>query len=362
MGVAFTASTLELLALLQFPGLGAASAVRVARGIRQAPGYQSPLWWAGQGWISSQALHFLLAPDGWSLALAAAERCLAVAQAAGQQVIGFWDPDYPPALRELPDAPPVLFVQGNLPRDFGVAVVGTRRPSPLGQRFAATAVQLLAGQGWVVVSGLALGIDTVAHQEALRQGARTVAVLGSGLDCIYPPANRALARAILARGGALMSELPPGTAPTPANLVRRNRIQAGLSRAVLLCESSSHGGAMHTARAALRYGRLLLCYLPEAAGNRPSFSGCRELVASGQAAAVSVAAQAGPLSTCRGREEPSTMPPPGSPSGQPKHLPGNREVHEETSPINQRGDKRSRDHGRVNLQPVQDQGQDGRNH
>lgn len=172
------------------------------------------------------------------------------------------DDGYPPSLRTIPDPPPVLFVRGelSLPGDEeGVAVVGTRRATAYGRAVAELLARDVALASATVVSGLAKGIDTVAHRACLDAGGRTVAVLGNGLDQVYPPENAGLARRIVDEGrGAVVSEFPPGMPPDAANFPRRNRIIAGLSRATVVVEAGFRSGALITADFALEQGREVL--------------------------------------------------------------------------------------------------------
>jgi len=174
---------------------------------------------------------------------------------------------YPPLLASLRDAPPLLFCRGQLPRMDTrlVAIVGTRHPTPAGQRLAETAGRELARRGWTVVSGLAWGIDMAAHQGALESGT-SVAVLGAGLNSPQPPDKIEMA-ARLAAGGALLSELHPATAPGPASLVARNRIISGMSRAVIVIEAGEKSGSLYTARFAFRQKRAIFAVDNGLAGN-----------------------------------------------------------------------------------------------
>ena len=168
-----------------------------------------------------------------------------------------WDDDiYPPLLKTIADPPFVLYVRGELlPQDeWAVGVVGTRAASVYGRESARTLAGQLAANGVTVVSGLALGIDTSAHTAALDAGGRTVAVLGSGVDVIYPYRNRALAERIIAQG-AIISEFPMGTHPDSGNFPRRNRIISGLSLGVLMVEGAKRSGARITVDYALSQGR-----------------------------------------------------------------------------------------------------------
>ena len=174
----------------------------------------------------------------------------------GVSVVILDDPAYPTSLREIADPPPVLYVRGDLSPadDWAIAVVGTRRASTYGRQATERIVSDVARAGVTVVSGLARGIDTYAHRAALAAGGRTIAVLGSGLDRLYPEENRALA-AQIELSGAVLSEFPLGTPPDAMNFPRRNRIVSGLARATLVVEADVKSGAMITATQAAEQGR-----------------------------------------------------------------------------------------------------------
>jgi DNA processing protein len=183
------------------------------------------------------------------------------AAAAGVAVVGCDDPVYPAWLRRTYDPPPVLYVKGRLVPEEGegcIAIVGSRAASPQGLALARALGRDLAAANATVVSGLARGIDTAAHRGALDVNGRTVAVLGSGLDRIYPPENASLAEAIAHAGGAVVSEFALGTAPHKGNFPRRNRVIAGWGKVVVVVEASAKSGALGTARAALDEGRDVL--------------------------------------------------------------------------------------------------------
>ncbi|HSD67744.1 MAG TPA: DNA-processing protein DprA [Vicinamibacteria bacterium] len=187
----------------------------------------------------------------------AAEAELRRAAGLGVRIVGRDEPDYPPWLGRIHSPPPVLWVRGALLAGEGeraVAVVGARAATGLGLAFARTLARDLASAGIAVVSGLARGIDTLAHRGALEARGRTVAVLGSGLDRVYPGENAGLARTI-ERDGAVVSEFPLGTGPWKQNFPRRNRVIAGWGRAVVVVEAGARSGALSTARAALDEGR-----------------------------------------------------------------------------------------------------------
>lgn len=205
-------------------------------------------------------------------------------------------PDYPEILRQIYDPPPVLYVRGELPRQLSgppaqvraVGVVGTRNATAYGLELTRTLSRELAAAGVVIVSGLALGIDTAAHQGALAapEGA-TVAVLGSGVDVIYPRQNQGLAQRLLAAGGAVVSEYPIGTGPRAENFPGRNRIIAGLSRGVLVVEGGKKSGAMITADYAIEQGRTVFA-VPGRVGD-PAAEGTLELIRSGALVTLSAA-------------------------------------------------------------------------
>ena len=187
----------------------------------------------------------------------AAEAEVRAAGALKARIVGRDDEEYPAFVREVYDPPPVLYVRGTLDGAEGersVAVVGSRAASPQGLAVARSLGRDLAAGGLTVVSGLARGIDTAAHQGALAAGGRTVAVLGSGLDRLYPGDNAGLARAI-AGSGAVVTEFALGTEPHAGNFPRRNRVIAGWSRAVVVVEAAARSGALVTARCALEEGR-----------------------------------------------------------------------------------------------------------
>lgn len=193
------------------------------------------------------------------------------------------DEDYPLLLSECEDAPMVLYVFGEFPSDadHSISVVGTRRASHYGLTMAADIVKGLKDETPVVVSGLALGIDSAAHTAALECGLPTWAVLAHGLDTIYPSVNRSLAERIVRNGGALISEFPPGTRPWPRNFLIRNRIIAGLSQGTVVVESPVKGGAISTAHLVGKYHRELMA-IPGRPTDMQS-AGCNLIIKKGMA-------------------------------------------------------------------------------
>ena len=172
------------------------------------------------------------------------------------KVLTLLDPDYPALLKEIDQSPPVIYIRGSLtPADeFAVAMVGTRRVTAYGQQVTRDTSTYLAGHGLTIVSGMARGVDALAHQHALQAGGRTIAVLGCGVDVIYPPEHRRLAEAII-ENGALISDYPLGTQPEGINFPPRNRIIAGLSLATIVVEAGERSGALITADFAVEQGR-----------------------------------------------------------------------------------------------------------
>ncbi len=174
----------------------------------------------------------------------------------GIQILTWLDEDYPRHLREIDQPPPVIYYKGQiLPQDdWAVSIVGTRRVTVYGRQITHDTALYLAGNRITVVSGLARGVDAIAHQAAIEAGGRTIAVLGSGVDVIYPPEHKKLADAIIQQG-AIVSDYPPGTAPEGSNFPPRNRIIAGLSRATIVIEAGEKSGALITAKFSIDQGR-----------------------------------------------------------------------------------------------------------
>lgn len=196
--------------------------------------------------------------DAW----AKSEEQLDDSRNAGIQTISFHDSDYPNRLRCIPDPPPVLFVKGSMEGLHGtksLAVVGTREPTSYGEKTAKKAARTAAEAGFAVVSGLALGCDAWAHKGCLEVKGIGVAVMAHGLDKVYPAANRDLAERLLEKGGCLVSEYPILARPIRPAFAERDRIQSGLSNAVLVIETDEKGGTMNTVRFARAQKRQLAC-------------------------------------------------------------------------------------------------------
>ncbi|MDH3251283.1 MAG: DNA-processing protein DprA, partial [Ignavibacteria bacterium] len=195
------------------------------------------------------------------------------------------DPRYPENLRKIYDPPPFLFVRGTLASDdrYAVAMVGTRSPSAYGTRMAERFAEGLAGLGIPVVSGLARGIDTIVHETTVHAGGRTLAVIGSGIDVVYPAENRTLFERI-SEEGAIVSEFEMGTKPDAGNFPRRNRIISGMTLGTLVVETGIQGGAMITAGTALDQNREVFAVPSPVTDRRPS--GTNQLIREGKALLV----------------------------------------------------------------------------
>jgi DNA processing protein len=193
---------------------------------------------------------------GFAPAAERARREQAALTSAGATFVVWDDPGYPPLLRAIPDPPLALMMRGTLVAadDPAIAIVGTRRASEYGKRVAADLARGLAQAGVTVVSGLAAGIDAAAHWAALEAGGRTLAVLGTGIDRVYPPWHGKLADAI-ARRGALLTEFACATPPLPFHFPRRNRLISGLTRGTVVVEAAARSGALITAEFAIEQGR-----------------------------------------------------------------------------------------------------------
>lgn len=211
------------------------------------------------------------------------ERTLEWLTRPGHHILTLADPAYPAALLDTHDPPPVLYINGkpHLLNQPIISVVGARNATPGGRDNAKAFAQHLASQGWCIASGLAHGIDTAAHEGALQAGSRggsTIAVMGTGIDVVYPAANLELAHHI-ARVGALVSELPLGTPSMPHHFPRRNRIVAGLARGVLVVEAARQSGSLITARLASELGREVFS-IPGSI-HSPLSRGCHALIRQG---------------------------------------------------------------------------------
>ncbi len=239
--------------------------------LRQSPATLAAL---GLGHAAIRALH---KPDATSIAA----DLHWLRGSARRSLVGWGTLDYPSLLCGIPDAPLVLYVEGNvsalaMPQ---LAIVGSRNPTALGRDTALQFARHLGQGGFTITSGLALGIDAAAHRGALAAGARTVAVVGRGLDAVYPAENAELARDIIASHGACVTDLPIGTPPLKHNFPRRNRILSGLAVGTLVVEAALASGSLITARLAAEQGREVFA-IPGSIHN-PLVRGCHKLLRQG---------------------------------------------------------------------------------
>jgi DNA processing protein len=271
-----TSKLAHWLALAQAPGVGARTfKALLATGIDPAELFELPAFRLSDLGLSAAAIEAISQPD-WQ----AVERTLAWAAQPECHILTLTDPLYPAQLKEIASPPPVLFVVGQVQelKRAQLAIIGSRNPTDLGRKTAFEFAKTLAELGLVIVSGLALGIDGAAHRGALAGGGKTIAVLGSGPDLIYPPQHRELAAEIV-NCGALVSEFPPGTQVRAKHFPRRNRIIAGLALGTLVVEAARQSGSLITARFALEQGREVMA-IPGAIHN-PQAKGCNALIREG---------------------------------------------------------------------------------
>lgn len=231
--------------------------------------------------LARERLFFELEPQHWHLdipqlrslepsspqyskALAQADRDVEAAERQRGAILSVRDASYPELLLQVNDRPAILYVRGSSVAfsEKAVAIIGTREPTKHGETTAFRIASYFAMKGWQIVSGLAIGLDTVAHEATLLSHGSTVAVLAHGLESVYPKQNTILAHRILDSGGLLVSEYPYGTPSFPSHFVERDRIQAALSKAVITVQTGKSGGSWHASRAALRYGRRLAVPAP----------------------------------------------------------------------------------------------------
>jgi DNA processing protein len=246
--------TLQWLALALTPGLGPTRSRRIVElfggieGVFRAS--LTELEATGMQAVSAQSLG-----TGKSLELAQEE--LAKVAAGGAKIVTLDDASYPPRLKEIYDPPLALYVRGAIEvlSQPGIAVIGTRHPTPYGTGMSERLACDLARQGLVIFSGMARGVDTAGHRGAIAAKGKTVAVFGTGVDVPYPKENSRLAEQILALGGAIISEFAMGTFPAPQNFPIRNRIISGISIGVLVVEAAEYSGTRITARCALEQDR-----------------------------------------------------------------------------------------------------------
>ena len=202
-------------------------------------------------------------------------------ESTGVQIVTYFDEAYPLGFKDLKDAPLMLWVRGKIPKVKSVSIVGTREADDWGKQRTYELSRMSAENGYVVVSGLALGIDTQAHLGCLDGNGATVAILACDVRFPTPKSNSQLANKIIESGGCVIAEVPPGTETEAGNLIARNRLQAAWSNALVVTQSGVPSGTLHTVRFALELGRKLLVLEPQIQSNKESYAGNYQLISDG---------------------------------------------------------------------------------
>ena len=223
-----------------------------------------------------------LDPRDWRLLCAYGEETVAKALDHGLSVVDILSAEYPGGLKRLDDPPLVVFVKGQptaMRTQYPLAIVGSRSPCAYTKKAGAAMSGLAASKASSIISGLAVGCDSIAHSQALLNGTPTVAVVAHGLDIVYPSVNKSLAIDIVESGGCLVSEYPIGAPPRPNHFIARDRIQAGLSMSGILLQSSKNGGSMHAMRALLKINaRVGVLVPPHSSSRTEEWGGTLELM------------------------------------------------------------------------------------
>ncbi len=277
----------DLLVLTQIPGVGvnrlralinqfgepSVIATATAKEISQTEGFSKKL--------ASEVIAFFKGAK-YDEAKQYAEKQLSKVNKSESTIITYWDKRYPDLLKRIDDPPVLFYMKGNLEEldSYGLAIVGTRNPSTYGTLMAEKFSEELSKIGITIVSGLARGIDTTAHTTALKTGGRTIAIIGSGIDVIYPPENKKIVDQLIHQG-ALISEFSMGAKPDAINFPRRNRIISGLTLGTIVIETDLSGGAMITSAMALNQNREVFA-VPGNIDSKRS-KGCNVLIKNGQA-------------------------------------------------------------------------------
>ena len=257
-----------LLALTALPGIGSGRAIKLARALRSSEAFNSARPEERKRVAGVAVDYFFVLPD-------------IEPPHESVRLVGFFDDEYPAALRDIKDPPAVLWVRGHLPDpDRRVAIVGTRSATPWGISMAQASARDAANAGVSVVSGLALGIDIAAHRSALAAGGHTTAILGSGIDRVTPREHLTDAEEIIESGGCILTEQRPGTQPSARTLVARNRLQSGLSAVTVVVQCGLKSGTMSTARYAVDQGKILaIPQPPDSEGEHDENAGSLSLLA-----------------------------------------------------------------------------------
>jgi len=233
------------------PGLGRVGLMRLIQHFNSA---EEVIRNAERGWPELPGLRRGLAQGLPAAADPTVQKACRRLKEVGGHLLTFWDQGYPDSLRQIDDPPAILYCRGELPTEPALAIVGSRQPTDFGRRLTEKIARQLAEAGIVTVSGLARGIDSAAHRGSLYAGGKTIAILGCGVDRVYPPENAKLHHQIIEQG-ALLSEYPPGSEPLPGHFPGRNRIISALGLGTLVIEAGRDSGSLITAEFALDQGR-----------------------------------------------------------------------------------------------------------
>lgn len=248
----------DIISLLQLKGVGSVKANKAIKFLKDCDSLSF------QDLNKVESLKGKFKQSEWDSAKNEADKIIKLSKEKNISILPVTDKKYPKNFRELSinDRPPVIYYRGILPDnvDASIAVVGTRNPSNYGKECAKRISRILAQDGWIIVSGLALGIDTASHKGALKaDSGKTIAIMAHGLGQVYPKKNKPLAKKIIENGGCLISDYPVGVEPFRASFVKRDRLQSGLSLAVVVVEASKKSGTMHTVNYAQDQQRKLYC-------------------------------------------------------------------------------------------------------
>lgn len=284
--------TIFILTLINTPGIGRKSAFSIIQNTKFRITRHSELLDAiKDAHLSNGRIHI---PSSEQIALSfqQAESILDKSLNNSIKMISFYDEKYPEMLKSIPDPPILLHVMGQieyLKKNNKVAIIGTREPSEYGIRAGRKLSRIFSQNEFVIVSGLAKGCDTAAHRGCLDENGITIAVLPNGLDSIYPKENKKLAEEIIEKSGCLLSEYNVGDAPQRGYFVERDRLQSGLSKAVVVIETDIKGGTMHTVDFAQKQKRLIACLSghPLPFSNQPMTRGNKKLISEGIATPLS---------------------------------------------------------------------------
>lgn len=274
----------DLLALLNIPGVGRKTAAEIFRRGANSETTALELRSAFEEATRHLKIRVLPTVGEIDMAYSKADKILDDSWRLGLEILWTGSPRFPQQLLNIPTPPVVLYAKGavaSLKEKQMIAIVGTRVPTEWGRGSSERIARRVASSGFGVVSGLAKGCDTAAHKGCLKAGGITIAVMGHGLQMVYPAENKALAEAIIDNGGCLISEYPPGERGRSGYFIERDRLQSGLSQCLIVVETGERGGTMHTVKACQAQGRILACLKhPAKFDNEPQVQGNQRLIRS----------------------------------------------------------------------------------